>query len=899
MQERLLQSICRLAARGRRIVIAVFVALTLFAGAAVSRLTISTSQKALTPTKHPVVQAYQRFSEEFGAADSLIVVLDGAPEASRAVADELAAAIRDEHAWVAGVFYRVDLQLFKDHALWFAPTEMLQAGVRLLRDQRPLITKLATITSLDQILRAIGEAIQAQSGSTDPAAQLGMLGGMSELFAEWTRALGTPAAPRLDLWQRLAAKDSAAGILRAHGYLTSYDQRMLFLFVQPTSASDEATFLRPFLSAVRAASARVLARHPELDGRVKIAYTGLPAHVLTETETVFDDVGRGALFATLLVLLVVWVGFRTPRKMLIAVVPLVPGMVISLGVVALLLGHLNLVSAAFLIVMFGMSIDFGIYLIRRAEEELGAGRSLAAAVEIAMVKTGSGVLTGGLTMTAAFFAVAFSDFVGFAELGITAGVGTFVCLASVFVLTPTLALWLGLEPRPTTLARVHAAAGRTAVKRGLLAILVLSAAAAVGAGFAFRANVFDYNALHLLPKDSESTTYQVRMHEESAYQISAVAVLADSLDELRAVVTRLKAKPTVSRVESAADLFPDSGQPKAEAIAALRPLVDRLEVTYVDRATTVATYEAELKPLSEALAEAQEMAFNGGRSDLVTALEVLLQRLQALAAALGAEDEATVRQRTKAFERELFTAGRDLAALARTWVAIGPVTEADLAPEVLARFKSRAGHYAAYVFPKESIWDIDALDRFVAEVKEVTPRVTGFPITHQLSSRLVVRGVWQAMLYALLAVLLLLFFNFRRVDAVLLALLPLAAGMWLLQLVLWLLDIPYNYANLAAFPVLLGYGVSYGVNIVQRWRERPTETAFVAAYTVGKGVLLSAAAAAAALVSIVPARHAGVSTFGTVLLAGILLCFATAVLLLPAAIDLLIVRGRGDPDATP
>jgi len=218
------------------------------------------------------------------------------------------------------------------------------------------------------------------------------------------------------------------------------------------------------------------------------------------------------------------------------------------------------------------------------------------------------------------------------------------------------------------------------------------------------------------------------------------------------------------------------------------------------------------------------------------------------------------------------------------------VVESDLQPELLARFKSRAGRYVAYVVPKGSIWDVATLDRFVGQVRSITPRLTGFPATHQIYSRLVVRGFAQAMIYALIAVVVLLALDFRRARPVLLALLPLGLGFLVLQLVVYLAGVRYNYANIAAFPVLLGYGVAYGVNMVQRWMEDTRQTAFVAAATVGKGVLLSAATTLAGLGSIVLARHRGVSTFGFLLLASISLCLLAATLVLPVVIDLLYRR---------
>jgi uncharacterized protein len=259
--------------------------------------------------------------------------------------------------------------------------------------------------------------------------------------------------------------------------------------------------------------------------------------------------------------------------------------------------------------------------------------------------------------------------------------------------------------------------------------------------------------------------------------------------------------------------------------------------------------------------------------------------------------EPTTMARTQAFERALFDGAQTGFQMVKTWLAARPIEEKDLAPELLARFKSSQGHYVAYVTPQGSVWDVAFLDRLMAKLKNITPRVTGFPVTHQVYSRMVVSGFRQAMLYAFLAVVVLLALDFRRVNAVLLALLPLGLGFLLLQLVVWVAGVQYNYANIAAFPVLMGYGVSFGVNMVQRWLEDPKKTAFVATATVGKGVVLSAATALAGLGSIVVARHRGVSTFGFILLASISLCLVSATLILPVVIDLIYQR-KGTRDAS-
>jgi uncharacterized membrane protein YdfJ with MMPL/SSD domain len=462
------------------------------------------------------------------------------------------------------------------------------------------------------------------------------------------------------------------------------------------------------------------------------------------------------------------------------------------------------------------------------------------------------------------------------------------------LLFPVLALRIGLEPRHPRLDRVEERARRPWVRPAMAAVAVTVAGLCVLAAWVSPRFSFDYDALALLPRDTESTEYQQRMQRESDFQFSTVMVVADSLDEMRGLTARLKALPEVNRVESLADAIPGDQKDKLIALAGLRPVLGDLAVTFVPSADSArpSRVGSGLDKLAARFAEAEEQAFTAGKSDVVERIGLVLKEIAALRQQLDQAGAERARARTRFFEQALWGGAQAGLALLHTWLAARPVGEDDLAPELLARFKSPDGHYVAYVTPRGSVWDVAFLDRFVGKLKQITPRVTGFPVTHQVYSRMVVRGFRQAMVYAFLAVVGLLALDFRRVHAVLLALVPLGLGFLLLQLLVWIANVRYNYANIAAFPVLMGYGVSFGVNMVQRWMEDPSKTAFVAAATIGKGVVLSASTALAGLGSIVLARHRGVSTFGFLLLGSITLCLLLATLVLPVVIDLIYRRGR-------
>ena len=103
-------------------------------------------------------------------------------------------------------------------------------------------------------------------------------------------------------------------------------------------------------------------------------------HVLTEVEIIYSDVGSAGVLSVVIVSIVLLIGFRSFKKMLIAAIPTIAGIVISLGIITITIGRLNLISSSFLAVLFGIGIDFGIYLLQRTEEELGNGLPLTDAI---------------------------------------------------------------------------------------------------------------------------------------------------------------------------------------------------------------------------------------------------------------------------------------------------------------------------------------------------------------------------------------------------------------------------------------------------------------------------------------------------------------------------------------
>lgn len=191
---------------------------------------------------------------------------------------------------------------------------------------------------------------------------------------------------------------------------------------------------RASLKAVEAACA------PNADRVFPIQVTGAHAVTAWESARLTREVLVSLGLSFVLIGLVYFIGFRTFAGYGFVMVPLLVGMICSLGLTGWTLGRLNLMAAGFGAVLLGVGDDVGILLFSRYRDERQRGRNKARALREALLGTGPGVVAGSITTAMAFLALAIAPFPGIRDLGLTTGLGLLCCLVATFLLLPPLLL---------------------------------------------------------------------------------------------------------------------------------------------------------------------------------------------------------------------------------------------------------------------------------------------------------------------------------------------------------------------------------------------------------------------------------------------------------------------------
>jgi len=673
-------------------------------------------------------------------------------------------------------------------------------------------------------------------------------------------------------------------------FFTENDKYLLFLV---TPEEEGYTGSRRAVKVLRQVVATVKERFPG----IKAGVTGPLALEADEMNSAFSDITLATWLSLAGQMMLLILFLRSLKRPLVECLVLVIGLCWTFGIVTLVIGHLNLLSIVFAPLMLGLTIDYGIHWFCRLEEEQEQhGRCQPENLSCTLRRATPGIIYAALAAAISFLPLVFTGFKGLAELGLILTIGVLIMLAATLVLLPCLVIIterctpLELErdcpghPRPFLALRW---------RRPGLVVLVGVGLTAVG-GLSLWHVPFDLNPLHLQNQRTESVEWELKLLQDSRYSTSYGAMRAVSLEDLEHKSQALKKLSSVSHVESILSFLP------AEVPAKLplrRKLVDMLAGIEFPAAVSSSSTPMELSGVLGRIRFklAQAETADWSPEDQITREQVkeanrLLARLITL---LNSPDRLEIGSRLAAFEKQFFLDLKDKWEFLKE-NATSPLPRIeDLPPDVRERFVSPLGNYLIRVFPAEDIWDPQPLAKFVQDLRRVDANVLGDPVLlHVFTLAFRNACLWAAGM-ALLAITIMLFLLFRSVKMTLLALLPLVIGTgWTLNL-MWLLNIPFNQANVLFLPLILGEAIEFGIIIVVRWKQEESARAITLPASTAKGVILAALTTTVGFGSLMVSGHQGTFSLGLLSTVGSLSVLLASVSVLPAFLRLL---ESGEPE---
>ena len=229
---------------------------------------------------------------------------------------------------------------------------------------------------------------------------------------------------------------------RRHGVWTSSDEQRALLFAELAHGGYAIDQQQALLANIRAQFDALAGASP------KLAMSGPAAFAVAARESVAAQTLKLSLVASLGVALILWLGYRSLRVVLLAVLPVASGVLIAVTVVVALFGSIHGITLAFGITLLGVALDYPIHVFSHAS------RSAHGDYGYIWPTLGLGVLTTSL----GYCILLLSDFSGLVQLGAFAITG--LCAAAA-VTRWVLAHWM------TRITAVPPSGGRPGARAGM------------------------------------------------------------------------------------------------------------------------------------------------------------------------------------------------------------------------------------------------------------------------------------------------------------------------------------------------------------------------------------------------------------------------------------------------
>ncbi|ARU05062.1 hypothetical protein CCO03_10500 [Comamonas serinivorans] len=430
------------------------------------------------------------------------------------------------------------------------------------------------------------------------------LGESLSLLASPAGSLLKPLLPRDPTAEVLHVLDSLAssstGTHTREGVLASADGQRAILMVMLQASGTDTDAQAQALARIQAAFDRLRPGPAGPEAALQLAMTGAPYFSVQSRAIIKSEVERLSLTGTVLVVLLLLTVYRSPRTLLVGLLPVATGIVAAIAAVALGFGTVHAITIGFGTTLIGESIDFSIYYLVQSRDAHAWRTRFWPTIRL-----------GVLTSLCGFGALTFSSFPGLAQLGLYSMAGLVAALLTTRYLLPA------IPTPPPPMDRLVRLGQRVAVGVGLLRrgrwVLVALTGAAVLTTALSSTPMWSrgLDGLNPTPRALQTLDAEIRQDLGAGDLRWLVAVRGDTPEQaltraegVQAALAPLVAQGLLARIDSPSRFLP-SAATQAQRLASL-PAPDVLQANLQQALTRVPFQAQALAPfLGEAEAARQ------------------------------------------------------------------------------------------------------------------------------------------------------------------------------------------------------------------------------------------------------------------------------------------------------
>lgn len=636
------------------------------------------------------------------------------------------------------------------------------------------------------------------------------------------------------------------------GYYVSDDRKLLVILTRPYGTSTGVDFAKRLMEDIEKLAADL--DPSKYDPSIKIGFGGNFKTTLDEYDSLREDILSTLILCVSLISIVIFLYLLRIRFIFLIGSTVLIGTVITFMVTYFNIGYLTSQTAFLGSIIIGNGINYGLIFFARYVEERRKRNDVLASLLTSTKTTMLPTFTAAFATSASFATLVLAQNRGFSQFGFIGGLGMLMCWLCSFTFLPAI---LTLTEKIIPVIRKKSAREHRALlfkpfsllvkaaTRGIIIFGIIIVSISIVLIYYFIPNALEMDFSKLRNKESMTSGTAIlnrRIGKIFELTMNPSAILANKESQVKQICEEIYRK---------------------EKVLLTQMRYSRI----IDKCVSIYSF----------LPENQEKK---------------LKELKKIKKLLSGKTLNFLNEEQKA-ELEKF----------RTQFDLKPLTKHDLPVKIKKLFEEQDGRIGliTYVYSSKkygSIWDGRNLMKYADLVRELTLKdgtkiySSGSSVVFADMLRAIAKDGPVTSLAALIAVILIVFINFRNLRAGVLIITNLLAGVLLMGGILALFDIKLNYFNFIAVPVTFGIGVDYAVNMYQRYKLEGRGSAVDIIRTTGGAVALCSSTTIIGYSVLMIANNQALYSFGLVAIIGEFTTLFAALLFLPATIILLEKRDK-------
>jgi uncharacterized protein len=763
-------------------------------------LEIRRSMSDLLPNQFESVKLWRQIGNKFGGLGNLTLVIHSQDSLNNIKTTRYIAQHLQNHPDINFIEYRTEADFYKQHKLLYIS----------LRD-------------LQEVEKRIETGFWLSKKKRNPL--------ILDLLDEDEKESSFEATNFEDLERKYFS--------RLQEYLGTADGKTLILRIYPNFDINDIVRCRAFQNDVRTVTAQLKEEFPNPP---EVLLTGEMTRILQNEGRLYSQIinsTKHSLFLTALLLLLYFI--RIPMGAILAIIPLGMAIIWTLAITSAYIGYLSIITGPLSLLLVGIGLESVVQLLARYREERRKHFSASVAFETIILETGPAITTGIMVSAAAFLTLRVTDFKGFAQFGLMAGIGMVCTLVAVLIVFPCILIIvepLGLLPvlgnrmynfnlfrsRQYGRWRWHLVA--------VLLFTLFSLHRGLQLGFQF-----DFDKL-TFPNHNLTADSLVQAAGEAI--VPPAVVISSNYEEAQQVADAVRAhmrqdslSPTIQSVMTLTDLLPADQDDKLVIIKRLRQSV------------TPALIASAPEPL-----------------------RTNLEKLKA------------------------------------SW-DIRKLIPSDLPEQYKKKFLGRdslSGQFT-FIFPSVNLrsgWNNMAFAEDVRNIRTVNGHeyhASGLPVVNADLLGMIIPDTRRALILALLTISFLVLLDVKSIRGTAVLVLPLIFSLiWTLGL-LKIFGIKLSWYNLLAFPAMLAFGINNGVHFYHRYLEEGRGSIRFVLRRTGETMTIATMVGLAGFLGLAFSEHQGLASLGQTALIGLTMSVIAPLVWMPLIIGYL--EERANPKEEP